>query len=354
MPNDDGLLRIVVVGPHDRVGAVVGDVVIDLNQAFEATLADDLPAERRRALADERLPADLEAFIVAGPPALDDAREAIARATSRPSATLPSGIVAPLDAVRLRPPAVRRPRIACAAGNYARHSLGSAARKGVTESRALAGLVQPADPDGVPTPEELAARTRERGRPRGFWKDFAGPRGPEDDIRRPARAELFDYEGEVAVIVGRAARDVPAGMGADWIWGVTLLNDWSIRGTSQKDSLSFNLSKNFDDDASLGPCIVVGGLDPMDLRVRTHVNGTLRQDYHSGDMIFSHAEYIEYLSRDFTLRPGDVISGGSGPGSATDASKGDPPDTSLYLRKGDVVEVSSDRIGVLRNRIVGA
>jgi 2-keto-4-pentenoate hydratase/2-oxohepta-3-ene-1,7-dioic acid hydratase in catechol pathway len=138
----------------------------------------------------------------------------------------------------------------------------------------------------LPTAEELTARTRERGQPRGFWKDFALPKGPDDDIPYPARAELLDYEGEVAVVLGRAARDVPPGGGNDCIWGVTLLNDWSIRGTSQKDSLSFNLSKNFDGGASLGPCILVGGIDPADLVVRTHVNGDLRQDYHSGDMIF--------------------------------------------------------------------
>jgi len=347
------LLRFVVAGPEARVGALVDDRVIDLNRAFALTLPQGGGHEHRQAIADERLPSDLGGLIEAGPSALDAARAAIDHVRGAEPGNLPAGTVVRANAAGLRAPAVYRPRIACAAGNYARHSLGSAARKGPGASRALAGLVDTAEGAAFPTAEELTKRTRERGQPRGFWKDFALPRGPGDDIRYPARAELFDYEGEVAVVIGRAARDVAAGSGGDYIWGVTLLNDWSIRGTSQKDSLSFNLSKNFDGGASLGPCIVVGGLDPSDLVVRTHVNGDLRQDYHSGDMIFSHAEYIEYLSRDFTFLPGDVVSGGSGPGSATDASKGDPPDTSLFLKVGDVVEVSSDPIGALRNRIVG-
>jgi 2-keto-4-pentenoate hydratase/2-oxohepta-3-ene-1,7-dioic acid hydratase in catechol pathway len=328
-------LRIVVYGPGSRVGAWVADQVIDLERASGGGL-----------------PADLGRFIETGARGIDAARAAVGRALDAAGDGLADGTVVRREAVQLRPPAVHRPRIACAAGNYAKHTLGSAARKGASESRALAGLVEPATDAALPTAEELTARTRERGRPRGFWKDFALPKGPGDDIPYPARAELFDYEGEVAVVIGRAARDVAPGSGGGLVWGVTLLNDWSIRGSSQKDSLSFNLSKNFDGGASLGPCIVVGGLDPSDLLVRTHVNGELRQDYHSGDMIFSHAEYIEYLSRDFTFLPGDVVSGGSGSGSATDASKGDPPDTSLFLKVGDVVEVSSESIGVLRNRIV--
>jgi acylpyruvate hydrolase len=328
-------LRIVVYGSNGRVGAWVADQVIDLERASNC-----------------ELPADLGQFIETGARGIDAARTAVERALDSAGDGLADGTVLAREAVHLRPPAVHRPRIACAAGNYAKHTLGSAARKGASESRALAGLVDPATDAALPTAEELTARTRERGQPRGFWKDFALPKGPEDEIPYPARAELFDYEGEVAVVLGRASRDVPPGAGSDCIWGVTLLNDWSIRGTSQKDSLSFNLSKNFDGGASLGPCIVVGDINPVDLVVRTHVNGEVRQDYHSGDMIFSHAEYIEYLSRDFTLLPGDIVSGGSGPGSATDASKGDPPDTSLFLKVGDVVEVSSDAIGVLRNRIV--
>jgi acylpyruvate hydrolase len=335
------LLRIVLHGPQSRVGALVGDTIVDLALAS---------ATHGGQASGPALPSDLAGFIEAGDAGLDRAREVISRALASDDAKAIGAVVA-LGQHSLRPPAVARPRIACAAGNYAAHTPGSAAHKGVPASRALTGLVAPGQTD-LPTAAEVVERTRERGIPRGFWKDFALPMGPESEIPFPRRAERFDYEGEVAVVLGRPARDVAPGTGATYLWGVTLLNDWSIRGASQKDSLSFNLSKNFDGGASVGPCIVVGGLDPAGLRVQTRVNGELRQDYDSADMIFSHAEYLEYLSRDFTLLPGDIISGGSGPGSATDAAKGDPPDLSLFLRIGDVVEVSADPIGTLRNRVV--
>lgn len=310
-------MRIVVFGPDRRVGVWEGDRIVDLQRA------------------DPGLPSDLESFIALGPRGIEAAQRVTARAGR--------GATHARADVRLRAPAIRRPRIACAAGNYAEHTLGSAARKG--SSSALADLA----PAGTTlTAEQVVERTRERDRPRGFWKDFAVAVGPDDDITYPTRAEQFDYEGEVAAVIGRAAKDIAKGQGAAYIWGVTLLNDWSIRGQNVKDSLSFNLGKNFDGGASVGPCILVGA-DPSDLVVETRVNGELRQHYNSGDMIFSHAEYLEYLSRDFTFLPGDMIAGGSGPGSATDSAK---EGKDLWLKVGDVVEVSSPDIGALRNRIV--
>jgi 2-keto-4-pentenoate hydratase/2-oxohepta-3-ene-1,7-dioic acid hydratase in catechol pathway len=332
-------LRIVVFGPSERVGAWIGDRVVDLNAA------------------DPLLPADLLGLIDAGADGIDAARAAGERAFS---ASGHDNVVQAIADVALRPPAVRRPRIGCAAGNYALHTLGSAKRKGLGESNALAGLVAG---EALPTPEEVVARTRERGEPRGFWKDFAAPHGPGDDIRYPDRCRRLDYEGEVVAVLARPAKDVPAGRGGEYIWGVTLHNDLSIRQDApskvRPSTLSFNLAKNWDGSASVGPSIVVG-LDPADIEVETRVNGELRQKYHSGGMIFSHADFIEFISRDFTLLPGDMISGGSGPGTATDADKdlrtGDEitPEqrAALYLQVGDVVEVSSPAIGTLRNRIV--
>ena len=329
--------RIVVFGPHRRVGVWQEDLVIDLNRA------------------DERLPPDLLGLIESGEAGLDQARLAAAGALASP---IPGdGTVLDAGTVAFHAPAVDRPRIACAAGNYAAHTLGSARRKGVGASDALSGLVE----DGaMPTSAEVVARTRERGELRGFWKDFARPRGPGDTIAYPDRCERLDYEGEVAVVLGREARDVPAGQGGEYVWGVTLLNDLTIRQTARKGRLSFNLSKNWDGSATVGPCILAGAVDPADLDISTRVNGELRQQYNSGDMIFSHADYIEYLSRDFSLLPGDMISGGSGPGTATDAERDlatgedvtEQRRAALYLQIGDVVEVSSPAIGTLRNLVV--
>ncbi len=326
-------MKIVVFGHDQRVGVLDGDRVVDLNRA------------------DALLPADLLGLIEAGDAGLKAAREATERAMA-------SGHSAVLDlaSIALRAPAVHRPRIGCAAGNYALHTLGSAKRKGVAASNALAGFVEG---DVLPSAEELVAKTREKGEMRGFWKDFALPRGSDDDIPYPDRCQHLDYEGEVVAVIGRRAKDVAVGDGATYVWGISLHNDWSIRQESVKGPLTFNLSKNWDGSSSIGPCIVVGA-DPGDINVETRVNGELRQHYHSGDMIFSHGEFIEYLSRDFVLLPGDMISGGSGPGTATDSEKDlgsgakitDKQRAALFLKIGDVVEVSSPTVGVLRNRIV--
>ena len=329
------MIKIVVFGPERRVGVWEDDRVVDLHAV------------------DGSLPADLLGLIEAGERGVDAARAAVERALT---GRAPDGALHDIGAVRVHAPAVHRPRIGCAAGNYALHTIGSAKHKGLANSNALAGLIEG---DRVPTVEEVVEKTRARGELRGFWKDFATPTGPDDDIQYPDRCQKLDYEGEVVAVVGRPAKDVPKGKGGDFIWGVSLHNDMSIRQENKLVTLSFNLPKNWDGSASVGPCIVVGA-DPADLEVETRVNGELRQKYHSGDMIFSHGDFIEFLSRDLTLCPGDMISGGSGPGTATDSDKelgsgeeiSEERRAAMYLQVGDIVEVSSQTIGALRNRIV--
>jgi acylpyruvate hydrolase len=313
-------MKVVVFGDRCRVGAWVDDMIVDL------------------AAADPELPSSLSGLIAGGPRHLDLAERVIGMVRDGGA----EHAVVPFGEALLRAPAVYRPRIACAAGNYAAHTAGAARRKGPEATSALMGLTAS---DSDLSADQIGEATRARERPRGFWKDFALPTGPGDAIQYPARCEQFDYEGEVAAVLSGPAKNVPRGKGGSYIWGVTLLNDWSIRGRTTRDSLSFNLSKNFDGAASVGPCIVVGEVDPADVLVETRVNGELRQSYNSGDMIFSHAEYLEYLSQDLTFLPGDMISGGSGPGSATDSD-------GRFLKPGDAVEVSSPAIGVLRNVIV--
>ena len=306
-------MRIVVFGPERRVGAQTDDRVVDLNAA------------------DPSLPATLEAFIQAGPGALDRSRQAVERASG--------AAVQPLASVQLHAPAVHRPRIACAGGNYAVHFAGAQAARTGTE----------VDPGEV-------YREVRSGPPWGFWK-VAELRGPGEDVAYPGRAQLFDYEGELAVVIGAPAKDVPENRVGEHIWGVTLLNDWSIRNDMGPGRvLNFNLPKNFDGSTSLGPCLVAGeDVDVQDVLVEVRVNDQVRQSYSSRDMIFSFAELISYLSRDFTFQPGDVVAAGTGPGTAMDttrpAADGSTP-TDLFLGVGDVVEVSSPAIGSLQNRIV--
>jgi 2-keto-4-pentenoate hydratase/2-oxohepta-3-ene-1,7-dioic acid hydratase in catechol pathway len=327
-------MKIVVFGSERRVGAQQDGRIVDLNRAFARVRRD-----QGQALAPDEaarlVPPDLRAFIAGGPDALERAAEALEQLSSRDA----EGIAHPEGSVRLHAPWAPYARVACAGGNYAEHLAGAQA--------AMSGRSVSA--------EEVHREARATG-PWGFWKVLDLVLGPEDEVTYPARATRFDYEGEVAVVIGRPARDLRADRAEEAIWGVTLFNDWSIRNDmGQPRPMSFNLPKNFDGSASLGPAILVGELDPQEVTAEVRVNGRLRQSFCSRDMIFTFAEYLQHLTRDFTLQPGDVLAGGTGPGTAMDTSKPGPDGTlpaDLFLGPGDVVEVSSPQIGVLRNRVV--
>jgi acylpyruvate hydrolase len=348
-------MKIVVYGDGHRVGAITGTDVVDLHQA---SLTRAASLARRE---NVEVPATLSDLIAHGDEGLDRARAAVEYALAQHAGD--RSIIMPLAEVRLHAPAVTRPRIACAAGNYAAHTRGSQisrlSAQRAAPADALAGLV-PADE--IPTEQEILAKTRARGVPRGFWKDFSAERGPGDSIVYPGHARLLDYEGEAVVVLGRRSRHVRAADARKQIWGMTLLNDLSVRGASDGGSLTFLPGKNFDGSASIGPAILVGDFDPDDITVEVHVNGELRQNYSTKDMIFSFGDYLEYLTRITELWPGDMISGGSGAGSAIDSSVMRPdgvkwPDDlrpDRFLAPGDVVDVSSERIGTLRNRVVAA
>jgi 2-keto-4-pentenoate hydratase/2-oxohepta-3-ene-1,7-dioic acid hydratase in catechol pathway len=146
----------------------------------------------------------------------------------------------------------------------------------------------------------------------------------------------FDYEGEVAIVIGRRGKNIPADQVRHQVWGVTLSHD--------------------DGAASMGPCIVVGELDPQNVDVETRINEVVRQSYKTREMIWSFGEVLEYLSQDFTFVPGDVIAGGTSAGTAADKSRGsaDGKRPLDLLKIGDVVEVSSPEIGALSNQIVSS
>jgi acylpyruvate hydrolase len=352
-------LRIVIFGPDRRVGGWEGDLVVDLNQAWAALHQSRGTPGDAQANADERVPSELVRLIDRGPAGLDDARTALEFAV----ATGGDELVHERCKTVLHPPAVSRPRIACAANNYAGHTLGSvSARAGASAALPSAAMIAAGvGSTTVPRPEQIVTQTRAAAEIRGFWKDFADPSGPEGEVPYPGDATLFDYEGEVAVVLGKRTKGVSASQSRDCVWGVTLHNDLSIRSLhAETGAKSFHLSKNFERSASVGPSIFVGEFDLQDIEVETRVNGEVRQRYNSRDMIFSFGEFIEHLSRNLVLLPGDMISGGSGAGSAIDSATlrpggkiwPDDLDTRLFLSVGDTVEVSTPQIGTLRNRIV--
>jgi acylpyruvate hydrolase len=303
-------MKIVVFGSDARVGALDGDEIVDLNAT------------------DPSIPPALDAFIAAGSAALEAAKRAMKEGGVRHSTS----------DVKLHAPWAHK-RIACAGGNFAAHSYGMAVNSGV---------------QGV-TLETQAKRIRSDGL-WGFWKNLDEVAGPGHAIPFPKRAKYFDYEAEVVIVIGKRGKNIAADRVADYVWGVTLGVDWSVRDPDHvpQRPLNFNLMKNFDFSASLGPCIVVGELDPQNLAVETRVAGELRQSYSSKEMVFSFGELLEYLSRDFTFVPGDIIFGGTGAGTAQDSTKlnadGSRP-LDRFLRPGQVVEVFSPRIGTLSGTI---
>jgi 2-keto-4-pentenoate hydratase/2-oxohepta-3-ene-1,7-dioic acid hydratase in catechol pathway len=209
---------------------------------------------------------------------------------------------------------------------------------------------KPFTPDMIPA---FADQIRKTGI-WGFWK-ISAPMADDDDIIYPARAKRLDYEGELGIVLSKPARDVVAADFRDYVWGVTLMSDWSIRDVNEGGVLKFAMQKNFDTSVSLGPCIVVDDIDPTNAVVETFVNGERRQSYSTRDMVFSFGEYLEYLSRDLTLQPGDVITGGTAKGTAADSSALMADGSSspeLFLKPGDIIEVKSPGLGTLRNRIV--
>jgi 2-keto-4-pentenoate hydratase/2-oxohepta-3-ene-1,7-dioic acid hydratase in catechol pathway len=308
-------MKIVIFGPERRVGALDGERVIDLNKA------------------DPRIPARLDAFIEGGKATLDHAQTAIAKASG--------DAVLKASAVKLLAPWPGR-RLAMVGGNYADHLAGMNANLG----------------RGGPTTIEGATKAARESGHWGFWKVPVEVASATDDVPFPRYAKYLDYEGEAAIVIGKRGKNIKASEIKDYVWGVTLVNDWSIRDPSSMPAgrpMSYNLAKNFDGSTSLGPCLVAGELDPDNVDVETKVNGQVRQKFNSKDMIFKFGEVLEFLSRDFTFVPGDIISGGTAVGTAADQTKPAPDGSKpldLFLKVGDVVEVSSPKIGTLKNKLI--
>jgi acylpyruvate hydrolase len=165
----------------------------------------------------------------------------------------------------------------------------------------------------------------------------------------PKVSEKFDFEGELAVIIGRAVpRHVTAQTALDYIAGYSVFNDMSVRDF-QKRTPQWTIGKNFDATGAFGPVMVTADELPAgaeNLRLRTRLNGEVMQDANTCDMIFNVSETLVLLSACMTLEPGDTIVMG------TPAGVGQARSPQLWMKAGDVVEVEIQGIGTLRNPIV--
>lgn len=183
--------------------------------------------------------------------------------------------------------------------------------------------------------------------PQFFTKPHTAIVGDGADIRYDERVtRRLDYEVELAVVIGRAGRDIPAGAALDHVFGYTIVNDVTARDLQRRHDQWFK-GKGLDTSCPMGPWIVTADeiADPHALRIELSVNGESRQDASTGDMIFRIEPTIESLSAGLTLEPGDVIATGtpSGVGYAMEPRR--------FLSDGDVIECRIEGVGVLRNTV---
>ncbi len=174
--------------------------------------------------------------------------------------------------------------------------------------------------------------------------------GPEAEVRLPSSSEQVDWEGELAVVIGRPARNIPVERAMDYVAGYTIINDLSLRDLGTRTDWNvrhdFLSGKSFDTGAPMGPWIVPAGQikDVYNLTLKQWVAGELMQDSTTAYMHFTIAEQIAYLSARFTLRPGDVI--------ATGSPSGNGRPRGIYLEPGQDLRVEIEGIGELHNPIV--
>lgn len=270
-----------------RIGLLRDAGVIDLSQACP------------------ELPRDMLSFIQAGPQA---------RSAATAAATQPSHF--DLSQISLGPVIPRPPKVIGIGLNYRAH----------------------AEESNMALPEV----------PLVFTKQSTSVTGPQDPIYWSEQSKALDYEGELAVVIGKNCRRVPKEQASRVILGYCVLNDvsvrdWQLRGTPP----SFTMGKSWDSHCPLGPAIVVDEVpDPHQLTLRTWVNGELRQETSTDDLIFNCYELIAFLSTAFTLEAGDVIATGT-PSGVGVARR--PPS---FLMVGDVVRVEIENLGFIENPVV--
>jgi 2-keto-4-pentenoate hydratase/2-oxohepta-3-ene-1,7-dioic acid hydratase in catechol pathway len=220
--------------------------------------------------------------------------------------------------VRLGPPVDRPSKIVCVGKNYLDHAKEFG--------------------EGIPTEPVL------------FLKAPSAWSGPFDDVIIPRGARKLDYEVELAVVIGRTASNVAEQEALDYVAGYSVFCDYSERAFQKDMGGQWTKGKSADSFAPMGPWLVTPDevADPQALRLACEVNGELRQNGWTGDMMFGVGSLVSYISRFMTLMPGDVVATGT-PGGVGMGM--DPP---RFLLPGDLVECSIEGLGSLRQRVVAS
>ena len=178
-----------------------------------------------------------------------------------------------------------------------------------------------------------------------FARSFVGHETP---LTRPPETPQLDYEGEIAVVIGKGGRRISQEAALGHIAALTLCNEGTLRDWVRHAKFNVTQGKNWDGSGAMGPWLVPFSHDAQitDVGLQTRVNGALRQDDRTGRMLFPVARQIAYISTFTTLVPGDIIITGTPTGAG---ARFDPP---IWLVPGDVVEVEAEGIGILRNGVV--
>ena len=227
----------------------------------------------------------------------------------------PGGEAVALGEVRLHAPVSRPEKIVAIGLNYEDHAAET----------------------GAEIPEKPVVFTK-------YPNTIVGPGGP---IRIPPIAEQIDYEAELAVVIGRTARNVPESEALEYVFGYANANDVSARDLQFSEGGQWTRSKSLDTFMPLGPFIVTRDEvpDPQSLSIRAILNGEVVQDGTTSKMIFSVAELVAFLSTGMTLVPGDVIITGTPPGV------GMARDPQLWMKPGDEVSIEIEGLGTLTNPV---
>lgn len=304
-----------------RLGALVGERVVDLGGAFAAW-------RRTRSTGSDEEPGDLSifpftmlAFLQAGEPARVVAREALAfaRQPENLAALSRVGLAYTAEQVAFLPPILRPGKILCLGLNYRKH---------IEEMHGE-----------IPRHPTFFAK---------LTNTLVGNRAP---IVLPAVSQEFDFEGELAIVIGRRGKSIPRERALEYVAGYSCFNDVTARDYQRRTS-QWLQGKTFDSSGPFGPAIVTRDeipndiADPLALDITTRLNGQVMQHSNTSDFIFDVPTTIAYVSQFLTLEPGDVLSTGT-PGGVGAART--PP---VYLRPGDLVEVEIAGVGTLANPVV--
>lgn len=303
---------------QSRTGALLDEQIVDLNRAYHATVLHT-GNEDELVVADMRVPADMIGLLRGGDTSLRAAQQAVAFVRSQlevnGKALNQQGIVYAIEDVSLLPPVLHPGKVICLGLNYRDHA-------------AEAGMAIPAYPVL-------------------FHKVAGSLIGHNQPIVVPRISSRIDYEGELAIIIGKRGKYIAEDEALSYVAGYTVANDVSARDLQFRTS-QWTTGKMLDTFGPLGPALVTHDEvpEPHTLAIKTTLNGQVLQDGNTADMIFRVPFIVSYISEITTLEPGDVILTG------TPAGIGNTRTPQVFMKPGDTVTVEIGHLGKLTNPVV--